>query len=298
MKDKVLILMATYNGEKYLQDQLDSLYHQQEVDLKILVRDDGSSDGTTDILKENAYAHPLEWYQGKHINVANGFYELMTQAMNYDINYIAFCDQDDVWDIDKMLIAVNSIRKYTGPSLYYSGQRLVDENLHLIEEHCLNKERSLKTRFVLSDFAGCTGVFNKALLNEVVKYKPDYMLMHDTWVLRVCLSLGGKVIIDTEPRMNYRQHSGNTLGLGHGLITTIRQVKQYLYEYHIEKLTRELICGYGNKMVPEYRELCNWICTYRNNKFSRNNLLNKNNIDFCNRGLNFTYWIKIKLNKL
>lgn len=295
---KVLVLMATYNGEKYLQEQLDSLYAQQGVDVDILARDDGSNDSTQKILEENSKNRKLTWYQGEHKNVSKGFYELMQKAAKLEYDFYAFSDQDDVWDPDKLEVAVTTIENEKNPALYYSGQRLVDENLNFIEDHRLNDERTLKTRFVLSDFAGCTGVFNKTLLNEVIKFEPEYMLMHDTWILRVCLALGGKVIVDPEPRMNYRQHTGNTLGLGHSLGATLRQVKQYLYEYQIERVTKELLRGYGDRMIPEYKELSDWICGYRENKEYKKNLLDKRNIDFCKRGLNFTYWLKVNMNKL
>ena len=296
--NSVLVLMSTYNGEKYLQEQLNSLYNQQGVEVKILVRDDGSSDNTLKILEENSKKNKPMLDQGKHLNVAFGFYELMQKATEYNTDFIAFCDQDDVWDEDKLLIAVEKIKQFDCPALYYSGQRLVDENLNFLENHTLNKNRSDKTRFILSDFAGCTGVFNRFLLNEVVKYKPKYMLMHDTWILRVCLCLGGKIVVDPNPRMNYRQHTHNTLGLGHGLKATIKQVDQYLNKYHIEKLMRELLIGYGQRMIPEYKQISEWVCSYKINKTNKKNLLNKKNIDFCNKGLNFTYWLKVVLNKL
>lgn len=299
--DRVLILLATYNGREYLQEQLDSLYAQKNVEIKILVRDDGSTDLTQNILKENAKSHSLIWYQGEHKNVQDGFFELMQRASKMQYEYIAFCDQDDVWDNDKLSIAIKKIKEKSvnkGLVLYYSGQRLVDSNLQFIENHKLNSKRSLQTRFVLSDFAGCTGVFNKQLLEEVVKFKPDYMLMHDTWVLRVCLCLGGTVIVDSEPRMSYRQHQNNTVGLKHGFFSTVKQVYLYIYNYKIEKLTNELVRGYGNRMIPEYKEICNWICNYRINFKYRIKLLNKKNIDFCNTGLNITYILKIGMNKL
>ena len=296
--EKVLVLMATYNGEKYLQEQLCSLYNQKNVSVSVLVRDDGSSDSTIDILKENEKNHELKWYQGIHSNVQKGFFELMVRAKELPFKYIAFCDQDDVWDDDKLDIAIQQIKQYDVPALYYAGQRLVDENLKLIEIHKLNSQRSLKTRFVLSDFAGCTGVFNRELLEQVVGFEPDYMLMHDTWILRVCLAIGGEVIVDCAPRMNYRQHSGNTLGLGHSIGATIKQVRQYIFDYKIEKLTLELLRGYAPKMVPEYRQLAEWICTYKTDKAARDSLLNKDVIDFYNKGLNFTYWLKIKMNRL
>lgn len=96
--DKVLVLMATYIGEKYLQEQLDSLYSQQNVDVDILVRDDGSKDSTQKILEENSEKHDLIWYQGEHKNVQKGFFELMQKGAELNYKYYAFCDQDDVWD--------------------------------------------------------------------------------------------------------------------------------------------------------------------------------------------------------
>lgn len=297
---KVLVLMATYNGEKYLQEQLDSLYAQLDIDIDILARDDGSKDSTQKILEENSKTHKLAWYQGKHKNVSKGFFELMQKAAKLEYDFYAFCDQDDVWDPDKLKIAVTTIENNpeNKPALYYSGQRLVDENLSFIEDHRLNDERTLKTRFVLSDFAGCTGVFNKILLSEVIKFEPEYMLMHDTWILRICLALGGKVVVDPEPRMNYRQHTGNTLGLGHSLGATLKQVRQYINEYQIERVTKELVRGYGDRMIPEYKELSTWICGYREKKEYKKKLLDKRNIDFCKRGLNITYWLKVSMNKL
>lgn len=296
--EKILVLMATYNGEKYLQEQLDSIYKQKGVDADILVRDDGSKDSTISILKDNEKKHSLKWYQGKHCNVQKGFFELMQKAVNMNYNYFAFSDQDDVWDDDKLLVAYRNICNSPGCALYYSGQRLVDENLKLIENHELNKERSLKSRFVLSDFAGCTGVFNRKLLEETIIFKPNYMLMHDTWILRICICLGGKVVIDSEPHMNYRQHIGNAVGLKHGMLATFKQVRQYIYEYQIERLTKELLLGYENKMLPEYREVANWICNYKIDKEARKKILDKKNIDFCNKGLNLTYKLKVMMRKL
>lgn len=296
--ENVLILMATYNGEKYLQQQLDSLYAQTNINVKILVRDDGSNDMTLDVLKENARCHNLEWYQGEHKSVQKGFFELMEKAFLADYEFYAFCDQDDVWDPDKLDKAVKNIGRTKVPTLYYTGQRLVDENLNFIEDHRLNEKRSVKSRFVFSDFAGCTGVFNRALLEEVVKYEPEYMLMHDTWILRVCLCLGGKIIINPEPSICYRQHANNTLGLGHGFQATIKQVKQYMDEYQIQRVTQELIKGYGNRMTDEYKQLSEWIVNYKGSSSYRKKLLDRKNIDFCKFGLNIVYELKVRGRKL
>lgn len=297
---KILVIMPTYNGEKYLSEQLESIWHQKGVELSVLVRDDGSTDGTKALLDRYQSEGKLTWYTGGHLNVAKGVFDLMKKATQYDVDYISFADQDDVWDADKLLVAVQSLDTVDArvPALYYCGQRLVDGELNPIADHILNDKRTLTTRFVLSDFAGCTGVFNKALLNEVVTFEPDYMLMHDTWILKVCLCLGGKVFVDPQPHMQYRQHGGNTVGLGRSLPAYLKQVDQYLNVYHVEQQMRELVRGYGDRMVPKYRKLARMICEYRENPAYKKKLLDKRVVDFHARGLNLTYWLKVKLNKL
>lgn len=297
---KILVIMATYNGEKYLPEQLESILGQSNVEVSILVRDDGSSDGTRALLDKYQSEGKLKWYTGEHLNVTKGYFDLMKKAADCQVDYIAFSDQDDVWDSDKLYIAAKSLDSVEKsiPALYYCGQRLVDGELNPIADHKLNSRRTLTTRFVLSDFAGCTGVFNKALLDEVVKFEPEYMLMHDTWILKVCLCLGGRVFVDTEPHMDYRQHGGNTVGLGRSIPAYIKQVGQYLNEYHVEAQMRELMRGYSDRMIPEYRKLAQMICEYRKNRKYKKKLLDRSFINFYSNGLNLTYWLKVTLNKL
>lgn len=297
---KVLVIMATYNGEKYLHEQIESILNQEDVKVLILARDDGSIDKTCDILNKYQKEKKLQWYTGEHLNVANGYFDLMYKAVDYDVDYISFSDQDDVWDSNKLKIAIEKLLLVNSrtPALYYSGQRLVDNNLNFIADHSLNNERSLRTRFVLSDFAGCTGIFNKVLLNEVVSYKPEYILMHDTWILKICLGLGGEVYVDSTPHMSYRQHGGNAVGLGRSLTAYLKQVRQYLCEYKVEPQMVELVKGYGDRLVPEYKELAECICRYRTDNSCKKKLLDKRIINFCNRGLNLTYNLKVRLNKL
>ena len=292
--------MATYNGKKYLSEQLESILAQKNVLVEILVRDDGSKDGTRNLLDEYKKLGKLQWYTGEHLNVARGYFDLMKMALKFDADYIAFADQDDVWDSDKLYIAtqfLDSVDRKV-PALYYCGQRLVDGELNFIANHELNSRRTLITRFVLSDFAGCTGVFNRALLEAVIEYEPQYMLMHDTWILKVCLCLGGKVFVDTKPHINYRQHGDNTVGLGGSLSAYIKQVNQYLNEYHVEAQMHELLNGYDDRMVPQYKALAKQICQYRKSFRIKKQLMNKKYINFYNNGLNLTYKLKVLLNKL
>lgn len=297
---KILVLMATYNGEQYLEEQIQSLLDQQNVSVSILVRDDGSTDGTVSLLQHYQEKGTLQWYTGEHLNVQWGFWDLMKKAANINADYYAFCDQDDVWDLDKLSVAEQHLSLFPAdvPALYYCGQRLVDKDLKFLSDHVLNESRSLTTRFVLSDFAGCTGVFNKALLHEVIQYKPTYLLMHDTWILKVCLALGGQVVVDPKPHMNYRQHGKNTVGLQKSVRGYAKQVMQYLNEYKVEPQMQELLRGYGERMVPQYREIAQWVCGYQKNRAYKRKLLEYTVVNFCNKGLNITYALKILLNKL
>lgn len=297
---KVLVLMATYNGECFLEEQLQSLLRQKNVNIDILVRDDGSHDHTKSILDNWEKQGSLKWYTGKHLDVQYGFYDLMEHAVSYDADYIAFCDQDDVWDKNKLSIAVQKLQEVdtSNPSLYYCGQRLVDSNMHFLSDHILNKHRNMYTRFLLSDIAGCTAVFNRALLVKILAYKPNYMLMHDTWILKVCLALGGNVIVDPNPHMDYRQHENNTIGLKKGFLSSLKQAHQYITKYQVEKQMRELEKGYGNSIIPEYKKLINCVCDYKHSLRARRKLLDKSYINFYNKGLNLTYFIKIMINRL
>ena len=93
---RILVIMATYNGEKYLSEQMDSIFNQKEVTCSVLVRDDGSKDNTLSILKNYQRDQDLTWYQGSHAGVADGYYELMEKASSgeffHSFDYIAFSD--------------------------------------------------------------------------------------------------------------------------------------------------------------------------------------------------------------
>lgn len=296
----VLVLMATYNGSKYLDEQLNSLFAQKGVQVAVLVRDDGSADGTTNILDRWKKSNALDWYTGEHLNVKFGFFDLMQEAAKRDgYEYFAFCDQDDVWDEDKLSCAINRLEKAEEKeALYYCGQRLVDEHLNLIGVHALNRKRNLYARFLLNDAAGCTMVFNRKLLDTVVSYKPDYLLMHDAWVVKVCLAVGGRVFVDCEPHMSYRQHGNNVVGLQNTLGSKMRRVKLYVDEQKVERQMLELKKGYDAQLAREYREIIEDILAGRNHPFKRFKLLNAKKYHFANLGLQTTFILKVLLNKL
>ena len=126
MEDKknVLVLMSTYNGEKYLREQLDSILKSTGVEVNVLVRDDGSTDSTVDILKEYTSSGKLSYYVDKNVGPAQSFRNLVEAC---DKNYFAYAyaDQDDIWGEEKLFVAVSEIsdaeKEKVGPILWYCG---------------------------------------------------------------------------------------------------------------------------------------------------------------------------------
>lgn len=296
LRPSVTVLLATYNGEKYLREQLDSLISQSGVDVRILVRDDGSIDGTIRILDDYQNNGFLKWYTGEHLNVQQGYLNLLKNVDRSD--YYAFCDQDDVWDEDKLLVAVTELENLPRdkPAMYYCGQRLVDENLKLISTHIIAANRSPHTNFLISNVAGCTSVFNQQLVDAINSATPDFILMHDSWLFKVCLALGGNYFADPSAHIYYRQHSNNVAGINRGIKGKIRQAKRYIYHFEIQRQCKCLLECYRKQMTPEYRKLTEDIVNYDKDIKAKIRVLN--GFDFKNTSLNWLVKYKILTNKL
>ena len=211
---KVTVLVATYNGERYLCEQLDSILNQEGVEVSIVVRDDGSKDGTVNILKKykEEYSN-FSYYTGPNVRSARCFFDLLSNAGEAD--YYAFSDQDDVWDKDKLSIAANTLSGYdqSKPQLYISNLRVVDQDLNFIRNSHSTPKDETNLYSVLTEHlaVGCTMVFNKVLLKMCVSNLPKGEIMHDTWFEFVARFFG-EVHYDFTPHISYRQHGNNVIG--------------------------------------------------------------------------------------
>ena len=297
--EKVLVLMATYNGEKYIEQQLESLFAQADVEVSLLVRDDGSTDSTLEILDRWSKTHRVTWYADGHLGAKYGFLQLVGKALESDTTYFAFCDQDDFWYPDKLQTALSHLQTAQPgkPALYYCGQTLVDAELKPLSVHKLNAKRTLPARFVFGDIAGCTGVFNRALAEAVAAYKPEYMRMHDLWVMKVCCAIGGQVFVDPEPHIAYRQHGSNVEGLSNSLRSKVNRFFRY-YRHDITAHMAQLKKGYDGRLCDEYRALIDRILLCKEKPSARWALLRSYNIDFCNKGIALAFFLKVLFNKL
>lgn len=265
---EVQILMSTYNGEKYLIEQIESLQEQVGVKIKILVRDDGSTDRTIDILEDMKNQGILEWYKGENLKPAKSFLNLLKHAPEAD--YYSFCDQDDVWEAEKLIKAVTKLEKEGDerPSMYFSNTRLVDEKLRLIKQNKpISGSYTFGQALIRNNATGCTIVFNKKLLNIIKNYEPKFIPMHDYWLYLVCLAVDGKVIFDNNTYIKYRQHSNNVVG---GRRNFIKEYRNKWYMLINKDATRYKTCyelkkGFYDLMTLSNKKKIDKILVYKNN---------------------------------
>lgn len=258
MSKKIQILLSTYNGEKYLRQQLDSIIGQRDVDFNLLIRDDGSSDRTLKILKNYARKDKrITFYEGKNIGASASFFELISKAG--DADYYSFCDQDDVWDDDKLISAIEAIEKKAPghPILYYSNLKIVDEDLHYYRmAHATPHIQDNKYCAVVGNMAhGCTMVLNQEAMELIKRRTPKACEMHDWWVFLV-LSFFGELIYDFDGHISYRQHRDNLAGAYLDKITwkfVLRRIHTLMNPEGEPRYTlaRNLLNCYGDIMSRE-----------------------------------------------
>jgi glycosyltransferase involved in cell wall biosynthesis len=213
--NKVTMLLSTYNGSKFLQQQLDTLYQQTYSNISILVRDDGSSDTTRSIL-EGAQLKGRVDVLAQHNNLgpALSFFELLRQAALTETGYVAFCDQDDVWQPEKIAQAVAALSGVAAnrPAMYCSRVELVDEYLNHIGFGDVPRKLGFGNALVENVATGCTIVLNRQAIDLLCENLPSSPQMHDWWCYLV-LSCFGEVIFDPVATIKYRQHGNNTIGV-------------------------------------------------------------------------------------
>ena len=204
---KLHILLSTYNGESYLEELLESVLAQSYPSIHLHVRDDGSSDSTVRILQRyQAKDDRISVELGSNIGVQASFYSLLESVAD-STGFYAFCDQDDIWDTQKLEVAMDRILASSDPdaTLYFSRLRCVDSRNQVLYETKMPREPGLFNALVENSAIGCTCVFGNQLRSDFLRGNPEHMIMHDWW-LYLCAASGGELIYDAIPRIRYRQH--------------------------------------------------------------------------------------------
>lgn len=223
-KPNVIIIMSTFNGERFVEQQIKSLLNQT-FPSQIIIRDDGSYDNTVNIIKKFADQHSnIFIYQDdlKHKGLRESYLSLLNYAITLSPDYICYADQDDLWFPDKtekLLILMVAKETKDQPTLVFSDVKVVNENLNVIhpslsELQNLNNHDpiTLKKLLFYCPALGCTIMLNKALSNLISQYAQyGKSINHDKWAL-VLSAIRGKIVYLPESTLLYRQHSSNTVG--------------------------------------------------------------------------------------
>lgn len=219
---KIDIIMATYNGETYLKEQIDSILENTFTDWTLTICDDGSKDRTIPIVKEyeEKYKGKIILHQNeKNLGVKLNFFEGMKRSK---ADYIMFCDQDDVWKKDKIQITYDKMlelekkQKKEIPLAVFTDANIVDEKLELLKESFFEagaldtKKIDLAHILMENKLIGCTLMINKSVANRF-NTLPTHVRMHDWWIA-ILVSSFGVIEFLNQKTLLYRQHGENVIG--------------------------------------------------------------------------------------
>lgn len=216
------ILLATYNGEKYIRAQIDSILQQTYTNIRLIISDDCSSDNTINILREYEKQdnRVIVYCQQNNVGVIKNFEFLLGKVEN---ELYMLSDQDDVWMPDKIKKSYEYLKK-NNADLVYTDLEIVDSNLNTIN-NSFNTYMKLDTKikktwnntgmsqYLYNTATGCTILSKKKFIKDIIPIPTNSkFILHDTWIA-LCVSLNGKISYLNEPTIKYRQHEINQVGI-------------------------------------------------------------------------------------
>lgn len=298
MQDKIAIVLASYNGEKYINDQINSILNQSYDNWHLFIRDDSSSDNTLKLEKimESKYPQKITIYsnQTKCHGPKHNFFTLSKIALDKEYKYIMFCDQDDVWKNDKVESTYLKMKNVENdieiPTLIHSDLEVVDENLNVLgnsfmEYRALDPSiKDLNHLLIQNNVTGCTMMVNQALLKKALQFKDiNSVAMHDWWFALIACIYGNIDFLD-KSTICYRQHGGNVVGA-----TKVNSpqfiIKRLTGSAHVRE-TLHLAVDQAKLLMDTYPDIPKdkkillkaFSNIYSHNKIYRMNFIRKNNI--------------------
>lgn len=266
----VRILLAAYNGEKYIGQMIESILDQDFQDWQLVLSDDQSRDGTLSILEDYAKRYPdriIHYRSGLHFGNAQGhFLHLLSRFA--DAPYIMFCDQDDVWHKEKVsgtLKKMKEIEEPSVPAVVHTDLRVVDGQLRELAPSFLaysglsGNRLELKHLLVQNVVTGCTMMVNRPLAELANAHRPEgAVLMHDWWLAMIGAALGKTGFWD-QATIDYRQHGGNTVGAKDA--RSISYIMKKIRNDGVRKAMEDTYAQaevfletFGERMTPEQRK--------------------------------------------
>ncbi|PYC25622.1 glycosyl transferase family 2 [Aquipseudomonas alcaligenes] len=259
---KVAILLCTFNGCKYLKEQLESFGSQEYKNWVVYVSDDGSHDGTFEMLEcySDKWPGRLHIRLGRKVGFAANFLRLTCDS-GIQADFYAWSDQDDIWEADKLARAVRWLETVPDniPALYCSRTLLVDaDNNYIGISPFFPKPPSFGNALMQNIGGGNTMVFNSAarkLLRESGENKS--VISHDWWAYMVVTGCGGRVFYDRKPTLRYRQHGGNLVGMNANWAARLKRIRMLFQGRfkHWNDCNISALLTLEHQLTPENREI-------------------------------------------
>ena len=263
MDEQIDILLATYNGEKYLEEQLDSILNQTYKNIRLVISDDNSKDNTINILQKYAQKdNRIQLYlQPQNLGVVKNIEFLLNKVEN---RFYMLSDQDDVWLLEKIEKTVEK-QKETNADLVFGDLEVVDKNLNTIYESfgdymLLNKKikkyiNTNRINYLYNCVTGCTLLSKKEYIEKILPLPTvSKHLIHDHWI-GLIVSLNGKLAYMPEKYIKYRQHGDNEVGTtkkSHSM-NNLNDVRNLFIDVKIGVFSSYV--KYNNKFPKELQEL-------------------------------------------
>lgn len=271
----IYILMSTYNGEKYLAEQLQSIEDQTHKNWRLVISDDGSSDNTLAIAKQFQSkwgSGRLEIRQGPQQGFCQNFLSMACDT-TLSADLYAFSDQDDVWMTDKLTRAVayfNASNESQLPRAYGSRTKLVDEALKPLGfSPAFTLPRSFRNALVQSISGGNTQVFNQAAKQLLEQAGLQQVVSHDWWLYQIVKGAGGIFYYDPKPTLLYRQHSNAIVGANSSFRARIERIF-YVFNGRFKNwndINYAALCNIRHLLTKESQDILDIFGTFRGAHF-------------------------------
>ena len=296
----VAVLMSTYNAEEYLEEQIDSILRQKgDFTIHLYIRDDGSLDSKKKVLKRYESYSNITIIQGENLGPAQSFLALISMINDCDYDFYAFADQDDYWCPLKLKTEINKFIEDDSPQIVFSNAEMVDNELKCLGANLFTYRPvlNLETVYIYASVQGCTMMWNNKL-NRIVKECgiPKKIVMHDSFLARVCVAVGGRIEYIDEPLIKYRQHENNVMGASKTVSGKIKNIIKSIMNKDTIGISdqameiSQLYCKY----IPERNlKYIDKIINYRSGITSRIALILNKNISFSAPSIRIIMLVKI-----
>lgn len=295
----IAVILATYNGEKYIYDQINSILKQNIPNAKLTIKiyDDLSSDRTEEIIKRDFPNDSVVFIKNsRNKGYAQNFLDAIYENLNqYD--YIAVADQDDVWDEDKLSSAISIMQK-EDKHFYFSNVRVTNENLKYIQNMFPDNVENIYNDYLENYCMGCTIVFDRQYQSLIQNINYDGVYLHD-YFLFLLAKYGLNYIYDSNPHMNYRQHGDNSIGALKKRKTIFRKIKDFMHHTFYKdvkansNMLKKVIIGLGLEKNSSNQHIFN-LAYYKKNKMK---ILFKRAYRKSQKKANMQFKLRIVFNK-